>query len=506
MKLSPITDATTTIHYVESPVSALIIPSDISQDAEDEDAADEIAADQATIPIAMNAAPSNEELDEAGSEDASNQTSPLDKQTTAGEWDPEREQGLMEQKLEGQLTEAESAILPQSEFLAADEMVTSRAGSGDAEEGGVVAVASPAKNSATGEERIYPEQSIDRAAALQMNTALKEALEDDTNAGQQQQGSDFDHQLPSSSHTEAAEQPREEDLAPTDGPDSIPDKQAVPLDLGYTDGEEKESAQLESPTRPRLPIQAQGETCKPTALVQDEDTDYLHAFLTRAKAKKAAREASPQKVDRVPPSPMTRSRAALMPLPANSPSPRRPNREQMPLDTTHESEIIDTNAADSPCRRSVRTRLPRPQKAPSVTPSTIPVRRSNGTEFVFLQSTNTAQLALATRTNTKRNKGEAVMPKMKLQALSQAQKSPSKSPKPRKGKEVSWEDEPTYFGVQAGDAEEGGEARKADEKPRARKDRRLGATNGTPAPKKMMAEDGMAVRRPVSRKKGKAKR
>jgi hypothetical protein len=97
------------------------------------------------------------------------------------------------------------------------------------------------------------------------------------------------------------------------------------------------------------------------------------------------------------------------------------------------------------------------------------------------------------------------MPKMKLQALSQAQKSPSKSPKTRKGKEVSWKEEPTYFGMQADDAEEAGERRKAEDKPRARKIRRLGAANGTPAPKKMMAEDAMDVRTPVLRKRGKVK-
>ena len=50
-----------------------------------------------------------------------------------------------------------------------------------------------------------------------------------------------------------------------------------------------------------------------------------------------------------------------------------------------------------------------------------------------------------------------------------------------------------------------GEERKEEDKPRARKLRRLGAANGTPAPKKTMAEDGLYVRTPVSRKRGKVK-
>jgi hypothetical protein len=112
---------------------------------------------------------------------------------------------------------------------------------------------------------------------------------------------------------------------------------------------------------------------------------------------------------------------------------------------------------------------------------------------------------LATRTNTKRNKGEAVMPKMKLQALAQTQNSPSKSPKPRKGKEVSWKDQPTYFGTQDDEAGEARQERKADTKLRARKVRRPGAANGTPAPKKMMADDGTDVSAPVPRKRRKAR-
>src|SRR5271169_3070761 len=63
-------------------------------------------------------------------------------------------------------------------------------------------------------------------------------------------------------------------------------------------------------------------------VIQDEDTDYLHAFLTRAKAKRAAREASPQKVERISHSPMTRSRAALVPLSTNSASPKKTNKHE----------------------------------------------------------------------------------------------------------------------------------------------------------------------------------
>ena len=300
---------------------------------------------------------------------------------------------------------------------------------------------------------------------------------------------------------DGASQLQLENFVSSSGLELIWDKESVKHEMNATGSVKKQNRILESPLRQDLP--AQDHPLKVHDAVQDEDTDFLHAFLTRAKAKKAAKEASPQKVDRVPPSPMTRSRAALVPLSTNSPSPNKTNKTQP--DATYESEVSDTNGAGSPCRRSRRARLPRPHKAPAVTPSTIPVRRSKGTEFVFLQSHDTAQVALTTRTNTQRNKGEAVVPKKKLQALSQAQKSPSRSPKPRKGKAVSWKDEPTYFDTQADDVEEARERRKADDKPRARKTRQMGAANGTPAPKKTVREDTTDVRTPVTRKRSKVK-
>jgi hypothetical protein len=508
----------------------LTTPHNSNEDVEDQDAADELPADQDTRSFFVERPSTGQsDLHRPSPESTSVQAPPKDKQAMARQPESEREQDLMEQSLEGQFAERGNAVSPQAHSLTVDEETPSVVESG---EEGKVPVKSPAKDRMPSEEPVGPSQSTDRAAAHQLDTTLEEALKDETAAGQQQQATDFDNQPPPvqaqithevvihDEQTEALEektlkdncvisqergidgasqQPQLEDLLS----DSIQDIQPLRHEKDATNGVEKENNLPESPLRADLPTQAQNYPSKAPTAIQDEDTDYLHAFLTRAKAKKAARGASPQKVDRVPPSPMTRSRAALVPLSTNSPSPKKTNKHE--LDTTDESEVLDTNRAGSPYRRSGRTRLPRPQKAPTVTPSTIPVRRSNGTEFVFLQSTDIAQVALATRSNTKRNKGEAVMPKMKLQALSQAQKSPSKSPKTRKGKEVSWKEEPTYFGMQADDAEEAGERRKAEDKPRARKIRRLGAANGTPAPKKMMAEDAMDVRTPVLRKRGKVK-
>jgi hypothetical protein len=468
-------------------------------------------------------------------------------ETTAGLPNSEGEGDPAEQNFPKELVSFERAVSSQAKPLAVGEEATgSIGGGGPSEEDHIQARLSPQKLT-TGDGQIGPKQSADGAAAVHLNNALGETSKDGKDIQQWQnipsraratpeaitnaewngspgdntcdvsalQNEDpehaDDHGIPQQRETEfkpvsqdeAVRQSPHKDPTSVYGPKLIYVRQPVGLEIDATDSENKGNGQLKSSPSQNLPTHAQDTTSRPPDGIQDEDTDYLHAFLTRAKAKRAAREGSPQKVERISHSPMTRSRAALVPLSTNSASPKKTNKHE--LDTNYESGGLDINKEGSPCRRSGRTRVNRAGKPPKVTSSTIPVRRSNGTEFIFLQSNDTAQVALTTRTNTKRNKGEAVMPKIKLQVLSQAQKSPSKSPKVRKGKEVSWKDEPTYFGVNADDVEGTGEERKEGDKPRARKLRGLGAANGTPAPKKTMAEDGLYVRTPVSRKRGKVK-
>lgn len=61
--------------------------------------------------------------------------------------------------------------------------------------------------------------------------------------------------------------------------------------------------------------------------------------------------------------------------------------------------------------RSLRRRL-----VPRVSSQTS-LRRSNGTEFIFLQKTEAQQLALTTKTNTKRNKGASKLPHLMLETI-----------------------------------------------------------------------------------------
>lgn len=256
------------------------------------------------------------------------------------------------------------------------------------------------------------------------------------------------------------------------------------------------------------------ETRKNAPLTDGDDTEYLHAFLTRARAKKAARsilsperQLSKAQQKTIASSPQTRSRTALATLDGNSPSPTKMRKVDLPPRKLEQDDTVSSNMqATSPLRKSTRTRLPRPQRHQPATPNNIPFRRSNGTEFVFLRKTEAQQIALATRSNTRRNKGEAVQPKMKLVALSSTpQSSPEKVPRKRKkDKRVSWDKALAYFAPEEVQPME--EAKEQTEpKTPVKRSRRLAPGKGTPAPKKKMAEAAMDVATPLARTRTRTK-
>lgn len=171
-----------------------------------------------------------------------------------------------------------------------------------------------------------------------------------------------------------------------------------------------------------------------------EDAELLNDFLSRAKAKRAAKAAltNSQATDAAGNSPSPeespeegatpRSRRVLEDLDANSPSPIKaqisPSKgEPIPgdgaeIDLVRKDVQDDEPAPASPaCRRSTRVKAP-PADAPAVR-NTISLRRAKGTEFVFLQRTEAQELALATKRNTRKNRGNSVFPKYALQAMAE---------------------------------------------------------------------------------------
>ncbi|PKX92608.1 uncharacterized protein P174DRAFT_442465 [Aspergillus novofumigatus IBT 16806] len=157
-----------------------------------------------------------------------------------------------------------------------------------------------------------------------------------------------------------------------------------------------------------------------------EDAELLNNFLSKAKAARAAKAAAmtvqdvaaEQACQDVSDVPTPQARRALEELDANSPSPSK-----VQLSPGKASDPADSPDRDDQSRKRVDAREDENQAAS-------PVRRSSrhraakGTEFVFLQRTEAQELALATRRNTRHNKGDAVMPKYVLQALAeQSQKT-----------------------------------------------------------------------------------
>ena len=244
-----------------------------------------------------------------------------------------------------------------------------------------------------------------------------------------------------------------------------------------------------------------------SAASPNDDTAFLHAFLSRTRAQKLVRaQLCPEKssIDKVE----IEDGEVLAPA-GDTNSAVTDTQASLDLDPN------DTEAnLTSPCRRSSRTRLPRPQKMAPAFPSSIPVRRSNGTEFIFLQKSESQEVAIATRVNTRRNKGDAQPPRMKLPQLRDpnyvnnlnsmaARTSPNRR---TKRKEVSWNEaqltemyeiastEPANVQDEGGDQTETVAADTVVIKASARKMRKLGTVNGTPAPKRMTMDEAEDIR------------
>ena len=217
-----------------------------------------------------------------------------------------------------------------------------------------------------------------------------------------------------------------------------------------------------------------------------DDAEVLNNFLSKAKAKRAAKaavaaqehtateeKAVQEEEVAIPNLPTPRSRRALEELDANSPSPSPqkvpsvrkaedasgsplsknavPKADKAKNGPQQQQQQQQQPGSPTATRRSTRTRTPRaPPKSNIPTPqNTLSLRRAKGNEFVFLQRTEAQELALVTRKNTRNNKGNSVLPKYTLLSLSKGQKSAEASPSPDSsngngkngsGKRVCWND------------------------------------------------------------------
>ncbi len=253
------------------------------------------------------------------------------------------------------------------------------------------------------------------------------------------------------------------------------------------------------------------------AYVDPDDTSYLQDFLLRSRAQRAAKIQPMYPTEGTPEKPaLTGSAEAeggLVMLKASavtsgSPPPSPPTDSMTNVDDDDDTEA----KASSPCRRSSRTtRLPRPQKPTTTLPSSIALRRLNGTEFIAMQR-EAQSLAVATRGNTRKNRGGGIGVKARLmqlkseadadaESLIEAQDVPRKS-----SKRISWAETLARFqeynetphsppeteapGNPSQAVEETQEvSAEPEEKTSTRRVKKLrkdsvGSVNGTPAPKR----------------------
>ena len=183
--------------------------------------------------------------------------------------------------------------------------------------------------------------------------------------------------------------------------------------------------------------------------VDPDDTSYLQDFLLRSRAQKAAKVQPMHPILEDPqksaPTASADAEDGLFVSKASattsgSPPPSSPAESRTDLD-----EDGDTEAkASSPCRRSSRTtRLPRPQKPSTTLPSSIALRRLNGTEFIAMQR-EAQSLAVTTRGNTRKNRGGGVGVKARLLQLKSDAESDAEllmeaqDESKKHGKRISW--------------------------------------------------------------------
>ncbi|KAL9008096.1 MAG: hypothetical protein Q9173_006743 [Seirophora scorigena] len=266
----------------------------------------------------------------------------------------------------------------------------------------------------------------------------------------------------------------------------------------------KSSASKMNFNEPELVLRGKKDTTSPQKSTRSgtrfsDDTNMLKDFLSRAQARKQAKDTLLVANPAAAATASRRSpRKALASLDSNSPSPHKPgvdsDRAGTPLGRAKLVEVQleepDETAADaSPVRRGTRKRLLAPAKTATGAPSFIPVRRADGTDPVVLQKSIAQELALVTRTNTRRNKGQAKPPALILKKLGmeEVEQETKGGHALRNCKSVGWDEKLVYY-QDGRQVQADAEVEVKEKRPKARRLRGLGAGNGTPAPKRQVAD------------------
>ena len=242
-----------------------------------------------------------------------------------------------------------------------------------------------------------------------------------------------------------------------------------------------------------------------------DDTSMLKDFLNRAQARKAAQKPLLSAPDAPIPqlSPRRSPRKMHGSQDGHASSPRKsrktPNRRSSPPGKP-KPEAPDSDgdeeqtAEPASCRRSTRARLPAPAKTPPGAPSFIPVRRADGTDPVVLQKSQAQELAVTTRANTRRNKGQSKPPLLALQDLPTDVIDLELTGKEgaERVKSVAWAERLASYRDAKDEIDEVEERR-----PKVRRLRGLGGVNGTPTSKRPTTAMGNSNGTPAAKRLGK---
>lgn len=269
----------------------------------------------------------------------------------------------------------------------------------------------------------------------------------------------------------------------------------------------------EEPKTTQEQIEGSGRRTRSTTRFSD-DTKMLKDFVSRVQARKAAKDIQILVPVAAPMTSLRRSpRKPLAEVDKNSPSPQKPhdlaNRPGTPpgdrlLGTIDSDDLDEIAVEQTTCRRSTRTRLFAPSTTAAGAPSCIPVRRAKGETILPLPKSDAQAIAIVTRANTKRNKGQSKPPKVTLQSLPADTLADAIARPGGRGdaRAVGWDETLVYYQDRS-DWKEG----KVEKRARVRRMRNLGTTNGTPARKKLGAETddstGASAARGRSKSKGK---
>ena len=244
-----------------------------------------------------------------------------------------------------------------------------------------------------------------------------------------------------------------------------------------------------------------------------DDTSVLKDFLNRAQARKAAKDTlevpkslqeSPRRSPRKTPQPRhgitTPSQKLKELTPRNIAARPNTQPDKSKNNHTYVNGVEEPATEPTSCRRSARNRAAGPPKTASGGPSLIPVRRADGTEPVVLQKSEAQEVALVTRANTRRNKGQSKPPLLALHDLPVETFEVMTIAKQRAAdaKAVAWAEElASYYETNNGKKEEG------DQRRQIRRMRGLGAAKGTPVARKTRAVAPPSNGTPAPKRRGK---